>query len=185
MRRRANAGLPKETCPLFGLAPGGVWPAGMSPHPPARVRTRYWCALTAPLHPWPPEAAGMFLCHFPSGRPAWVLPSALPCGARTFLRRLSATADARPTPGLLYHRLPHTRINLTRPDRLVSHAVVSSETKRSSRGTCQEELLIGLLVGTGTTAGALDRTGKLGLPSGRLHRPLTGTGQISLLYIAS
>ena len=32
-------------------------------------------------------AGGMFLCHFPSGRPAWVLPSALPCGARTFLSR--------------------------------------------------------------------------------------------------
>ena len=30
----------------------------------------------------------MFLCHFPSGRPAWVLPSALPFGARTFLPRL-------------------------------------------------------------------------------------------------
>ena len=27
----------------------------------------------------------MFLCHFPSGRPAWALPSALPGGARTFL----------------------------------------------------------------------------------------------------
>jgi len=33
------------------------------------------------------EVGGMFLCHFPSGRPAWVLPSALPCGARTFLSR--------------------------------------------------------------------------------------------------
>jgi len=32
-------------------------------------------------------AAGMFLCHFPSGHPAWELPSALPCGARTFLSR--------------------------------------------------------------------------------------------------
>ena len=32
-----------------------------------------------------PRKGGMFLCHFPSGRPAWVLPSALPVGARTFL----------------------------------------------------------------------------------------------------
>jgi len=30
-------------------------------------------------------AGGVFLCHFPSGRPAWVLPSALPYGARAFL----------------------------------------------------------------------------------------------------
>ena len=27
----------------------------------------------------------MFLWHFPSGRPAWVLPSTVLCGARTFL----------------------------------------------------------------------------------------------------
>jgi len=32
--------------PLFGLAPGGVWPAGVSPH--------RWCALTAPFHPCSP-----------------------------------------------------------------------------------------------------------------------------------
>ena len=47
VRRRANAGPPKRTRPLFGLAPGGVWPAGMSPH--------RWCALTAPFHPCPPH----------------------------------------------------------------------------------------------------------------------------------
>ena len=32
-----------------------------------------------------PGKDGMFLCHFPSGYPAWALPSALPGGARTFL----------------------------------------------------------------------------------------------------
>ncbi len=31
------------------------------------------------------ERAVWFLCHFPSDRPAWVLPSVLPCGVRTFL----------------------------------------------------------------------------------------------------
>src|SRR5487761_301779 len=31
-------------------------------------------------------AGGNFLWHFPSGRPDWVLPSALLCGARTFLQ---------------------------------------------------------------------------------------------------
>ena len=30
---------------LFGLAPGGVYLAGWSPN--------RWCALTAPLHPYP------------------------------------------------------------------------------------------------------------------------------------
>jgi hypothetical protein len=48
-------------------------------------------ALTPPFHPYPAfalsgsGAAVYFLCHFPSGRPARVLPGALPCGVRTFL----------------------------------------------------------------------------------------------------
>jgi len=33
----------------------------------------------------PMNRGGMFLFHFPSGFPAWELPSALPGGARTFL----------------------------------------------------------------------------------------------------
>ena len=44
--------------PLFGLAPGGVWPS-------LRHRKRP-DALTVRFHPYPPEADGMFLCHFPS-----------------------------------------------------------------------------------------------------------------------
>src|SRR3990172_6442270 len=40
----------------------------------------------------------MFLCHFPSGCPAWALPSALPFGARTFLPVTGATERS---PGLL------------------------------------------------------------------------------------
>jgi len=43
-------------------------------------------------------AGGMFLCHFPSGRPAWVLPSALPGGARTFL---APPEGGERSPGLL------------------------------------------------------------------------------------
>jgi len=30
------------------------------------------------ISPLPTETGGMFLCHFPSGCPAWELPSALP-----------------------------------------------------------------------------------------------------------
>ena len=45
-----------------------------------------------------PEKDGMFLCHFPSGHPAWALPSALPGGARTFLPTAEA---AERSPGLL------------------------------------------------------------------------------------
>jgi len=39
-----------------------------------------------------------FLCHFPSDRSAWVLPSALPCGARTFLIPPGRDAVTRHTP---------------------------------------------------------------------------------------
>ena len=45
LRRRANTGPLTGARPLFGLAPGGVWPACVSPHS--------WCALTAPFHPCP------------------------------------------------------------------------------------------------------------------------------------
>jgi len=62
---------------LFGLAPSGVYLAGRSPG-------RRW-ALTPPFHPCQLAPAVSFLWHFPSGRPDWVLPSALLCGARTFL----------------------------------------------------------------------------------------------------
>ena len=43
-------------------------------------------------------AGGMFLCHFPSGHPAWALPSALPGGARTFL---PPPESGERSPGLL------------------------------------------------------------------------------------
>jgi len=41
-----------------------------------------------PVHTIPKDGHGgrfPFLRHFPSGLPAWVLPSSLPCGVRTFL----------------------------------------------------------------------------------------------------
>ena len=72
---------------LFGLAPGGVCLAGRSPG-------RRW-ALTPPFHPYltarlrrHQRLGGNFLWHFPSSRPDWELPSALLCGARTFLQPL-------------------------------------------------------------------------------------------------
>jgi len=41
-----------------------------------------------------------FLWHFPSGHPAWALPSSLPCEVRTFLRHrlYPVPATTRPTP---------------------------------------------------------------------------------------
>ena len=43
-----------------------------------------------------PKKDGMFLCHFPSGRPAWVLPSALPVELGPSSPR-QARAVTRPT----------------------------------------------------------------------------------------
>src|SRR6266851_3841383 len=88
---------------LFGLAPGGVCLAGRSPG-------RRW-ALTPPFHPYliaplrrSARPGGNFLWHFPSGRPDWVLPSALLCGARTFLQRylLRRRSPVRLGPGEFY-----------------------------------------------------------------------------------
>jgi hypothetical protein len=50
-----------------------------------------WWALTPPFHPCLPSLEGRrfpFLWHFPSGFPAWALPSSLPCRVRTFLEHL-------------------------------------------------------------------------------------------------
>ncbi len=51
-----------------------------------------WWSLTPPFHPCrrPLAREATAVCslwHFPSGHPAWELPSTLPCGVRTFLKR--------------------------------------------------------------------------------------------------
>jgi len=48
----------------------------------------------APL-PFADAKGGLFLWHFPWGRPHWVLPSTLPCGARTFLEGDNTLAAAQ------------------------------------------------------------------------------------------
>ena len=85
-RRRGRA---VRSVSLFGLAPCGVWPAtSVTSRAVGSYRT------FSPLPSTPstlsaPSSRGAvyFLCHFPSGRPARVLPGALPCGVRTFLSR--------------------------------------------------------------------------------------------------
>ena len=77
-----------------------------------------WCALTAPLHPYPYQfetfdaissfklGGGIFLWHYPHDRSHWALPSKFGfSGARTFLR--PAFANPQPpaptfSPDLLY-----------------------------------------------------------------------------------
>ena len=69
------------------LRVGFAWPAG---HPAAGALLPRRCTLTALAD------GGLFLWHFPWGRPRWVLPSTLPYGARTFLRGLAAPATIQP-----------------------------------------------------------------------------------------
>ena len=74
---REQAGHPMAL--LFGLAPGGVYPAGRLPGPLVRS---YRTVSPLPLRC---RKGGLSLWHYPSRRRAWALPSTLPCGARTFL----------------------------------------------------------------------------------------------------
>jgi len=84
---RGSSGLPGSRSrratspPLFGLAPGGVCPA-----PDVTIRAVSSYLAFSPL---PQSEAVFFLWHFPSPTTlavgAWVLPSTLPSGARTFL----------------------------------------------------------------------------------------------------
>jgi len=58
------------------------------------------CALTAPFHPCLCPRGPSAVCsllHFPSSLDARALPGTLPCGARTFLRRVKTDSPAIPT----------------------------------------------------------------------------------------
>ena len=63
--------------PLFGLAPGGVYKASVVTGGAGELLPHLF-TLTRFL-------AVFFLLHFPSRCRDWALPSALSCGARTFL----------------------------------------------------------------------------------------------------
>jgi hypothetical protein len=59
---------------------------GLPSRPVTRPLVRFYRTV-APL-PWGKQMfcpGGLFLWHYPWGRPHWALPSTLPCGARTFL----------------------------------------------------------------------------------------------------
>ena len=78
-----RAGSPR-TCPVWPCSGWGL--PSLPGHPGS------WWSLTPPFHPYPPHPAQTqgvravcFLWHWPAGYPEWVLPTTLPCGARTFL----------------------------------------------------------------------------------------------------
>ena len=70
---------------------------------PSRPRHRgRWWSLTPPFHPYREETSrrSAFCCTVLAGYPGWVLPTALPCGARTFLGdcHQSTRPSCRPIP---------------------------------------------------------------------------------------
>lgn len=89
-RRGSGRRLPIWSCSVWGLAchPRYRRRGVLLPHlftlAPGRIRPK-------PVAP----GAVCFLCHFPSGRPARVLPGTLPCGVRTFLPA-AATPEGAP-----------------------------------------------------------------------------------------
>jgi hypothetical protein len=94
-----RAAAPRPLVPLFGLAPGGVYPAtGVATGAVRSYRT------ISPLPPGhrqagTPGTAVSFLWHFPWARAPQALPGTLPDGARTFLpARRADGATVQPTP---------------------------------------------------------------------------------------
>ena len=96
-RRHLRAAGRQRRVSLFGLAPEGVCRAACVAADAVRsYRTLSPLPVTGT---GPAPSAVCFLLHFPSARAAQALPGLLPCGARTFLRRLVATAIVWPAPG--------------------------------------------------------------------------------------
>ena len=98
--RRHRAGRPRapaqdpEGVPL-DLAPGGVCRAArVTPGAGGLLPHRFTLAGAAPGGAVPAVCS---LWHFPAGHPGSVLPTTLPCGARTFLDGVSPAATVRPT----------------------------------------------------------------------------------------
>jgi hypothetical protein len=91
-----------SNAPLFGLALGGVCHAS---NVTIGAVSSYLAFSPLPDRmDQPSNQAVYFLWHFPSRHRDWVLPSTLPCRARTFLHSMRRT-EQRPFV-LLQHRLP-------------------------------------------------------------------------------
>jgi len=95
--------VPEAHACKLGLAPGGGCLAGrvatppvvsyttFSPLPGLRIGDRGWYIV------FPQSIGGLFLWPCSAGHPAWVLPSTVLCGARTFLT-LYLPRRGRPAP---------------------------------------------------------------------------------------
>jgi len=84
---RTSGGPPLNVL-LFGLAPDGVYHAFSV----TRKAVSSYLAIS-PLPAASQPQAVYFLWHFPWGHPRSLLATTLPCGARTFLRRINSADD--------------------------------------------------------------------------------------------
>src|SRR5258708_6316831 len=82
LRERARANLRAADCSLFGFAPGGVYLARLVTQPAGELLPHRF-TLTSRCRGG--RGAVCFLLHFPWPCGRWALPTALSCGARTFL----------------------------------------------------------------------------------------------------
>ncbi|GAB3566518.1 hypothetical protein GCM10027405_25610 [Arthrobacter alkaliphilus] len=74
---------------LSGLAPGGVYLAFPVTRKAGGLLHRRFTLTCRRLRGRKRGRAVCFLWHWPAGYPEWVLPTTLPCGARTFLEPLA------------------------------------------------------------------------------------------------
>jgi len=106
VNQRARAGRPQALAREAGASqsrPSSRW--GLPSH---LGHPRRWWSLTPPFHPYrrTDPAAVYFLWHFPAGCPGSVLPTTLPCGARTFLSGTRSPRTPPRPPGHLARRCP-------------------------------------------------------------------------------
>ncbi len=62
-----------------------IWSCSRRGMPSMPRHRGIWWALAPPFHPYRAMRGGLLSVALSEGRPPWVLPSVLPCGARTFL----------------------------------------------------------------------------------------------------
>ena len=103
---------------------------GLPSHSIAGVLVVSYTTVSAFLLPRMRQRESSFLRRFPSGFPAWLLASILPCGARTFLMSYKRPVAARLALQAFIVAFPRVRVLLSRArshKKLETHIVLSSK----------------------------------------------------------
>ena len=119
---------------LLGLAPDGVYRAAFVSEDAVGS---YPAVSPLPVTGLPGPLAVCSLWHFPSGYPAWALPSILPCGARTFLTSCEARPSGPLTNGCFYTRTSSFQTSI-RPQFSQRRSL---SVRRASTNSCGESCL--------------------------------------------